>query len=197
MRRAHHGTFHHPGNGIQHRFHFRRVDIEPAADDEILRAARDEHVPPRVDIPQVAGDEETVVPKFLGRFHWHAPVPGKHIRPAYFNDADGTGAVDREVTPGGGVRNAYLHAGQGRPHAARYPLPFIRVRGVHVGLGHAIAFKDGVAGTGLEGLMGLGGKRRGTGDEQAHASHRVAREPGLGQQPRVERRHTHQHRRLR
>jgi hypothetical protein len=56
------------------------------------------------------------------------------------------------------------HAGQREADRARRTRAVIRVRGIHVGFGHAVAFEHGVAGTRRPFAMGIGEQRRGAED---------------------------------
>ena len=66
------------------------------------------------------------------------------------------------------VGDAHLDAGQREADRAGDALAVVGVRGVHAGLGHAVALEDGVAGARLPFAMRLGEQRRRAGDEQAH-----------------------------
>jgi hypothetical protein len=59
-----------------------------------------------------------------------------------------------------GIGDAKVHARQGEAHGARDALAVVGVRGVHVGLGHAVALEDGVARSGLPLPVRVGEQRR-------------------------------------
>jgi hypothetical protein len=95
----------------------------------------------------------------------------------------------RSSTPGRGKPT-------GKADGAGAPRAVVGVRGVHVGLGHAVAFQDGMAGAGLEGLVGLGGEGGRARDEEAHVGNQAPVEVRSAQEPGVEGRYAHHGRRL-
>ena len=119
----------------------------------------------------------------------------KDVRPAHLDHADLARAPAGRPLSGSVMRTST--PGSGSPTEPGNALAVIGVRGVHAGLGHAVAFEDRVAGALAEGAMRVGEQRRRAGDEEPHVGRRLARQAGLVEQPRVEGRHAHQHRRLR
>ena len=97
------------------------------------------------------------------------------------------------VLAGFGIGDAHGHAGQRMADRAGHAIAVIGVRGVHVGLGHAVALEHGVAGARRPFAMGVGEQRRRAGNEQPHVLRRLLGQRRALQQPRVERRHAHQH----
>ena len=71
---ADHGRLDHAGQRIDLGFHFLRVDVVAARDHQILAAANDMHITKRIDLAEIAGDEETVGAEFGGGLLRHAPV---------------------------------------------------------------------------------------------------------------------------
>jgi hypothetical protein len=90
-----------------------------------------------------------------------------------------------------GPRTSDLDVRQRKADRAGPPLAFIGVRRGHVGLGHAVAFEDAVAGALLEGDVRLGEKRRASGGEEAHMRGKLPGEARIVEQPRIEGRHAH------
>ena len=147
----------------------------------------------RVDVAEVARDEEAVLAELGLGLLGHPPIALEHVGAA---DLDHPDFALRQYGAGLGVGDADLHARQRHADAARDPVAVIGVGGVHVGLGHAVALEDGVAGAGAELLVGLGRERRRARDEQAHVRHQLAGEVRPRQEARVEGRHAHHRRRL-
>src|SRR5262249_13017774 len=117
------------------------VDVEAAGDDEVLGAADDREIAVGVEPADVAGPEEAVRPELAARLLRVAPAAPEDV-----------GAVDLEVADrarrqrlAGGADDAERDAGQRQPDAAAAPRAVERVRGQHVGLGHAVALEDDVA----------------------------------------------------
>ena len=90
--------------------------------------------------------------------------------------------------------------GSGTPTvpASRWPSDFeVRIGNQHYGFGHAVALEYSMAGALLELLMRFRQQRCRARDEEPHRAAMFTTESGFAQQPRVERRHAHHHRRAR
>ena len=119
----------------------------------------------------------------------HAPVALEHVRALDLDHAD---LVRRQFLAGVRIGDAGRHAGQRQADGARHPVPVIRVGGVHVGLGHAVALKDGMTGAGAPLAVGLGQQRSRARHEQPHAGCRLFAEAGMLKQAHVEGGNAHQ-----
>jgi hypothetical protein len=118
----------------------------------------------------------------------------KDVGALYLDHAD---LAVRQALPVSGSHTRKLHARQREADGARAAFAVIGVGGVHVGLGHAVALEDAVAGALFELYMGFGQQRRAAGDEQPHVADQIAGEAGIVEQPRVEGRHPHHRRCIR
>ena len=174
-------------DGIDHLLDLLGIDVEAAGDDQVLGPADDVQVAARVDARDVAGDEEAVGAELLPGLLRIAPVALEDVGAAHLQDADLAGSKDAACLVG----DTDLDVGQARPDRAGDALALERVRGVHAGLGHAVALEDPVAAARLEGLEGLDEQRRRARDEEPHVAAGLAVERGLGQQARIEGRHAH------
>ena len=132
--------------------------------------------------------------KFLRGLLRHVPIALEDVAAAHLDDAD---LALRDCLAGLGIGDAQLDARQRKTDGAGAALAVIGVRRIHVGLGHAVALEDLLAGAGLEFDMGLGEQRGAARDEQAHMLDERAVEARIGEQPRVEGRHAHHRGRLR
>ena len=74
----------------------------------------------------------------------HAPIALEHVRALHLDDADFAGRDRRAGLAG--RRCARSTPGSGKPTVPGAPLAVVGVRGDHVGLGHAVALEDRVAG---------------------------------------------------
>ena len=152
-------------------FDIGRVDVVPAPDDEVLRAARDPEVAVLVDPAEIARAQVDVVVEEVqvlvalgvGRAREYARV--RHadlahlVRPHLGHAA--VGGVDQDLHVGVGERDA------DRPDPL---LPLDRVAGDEAGgLRQPVAFDDVDAGGLLEPAEELDGKRRGAGERGLHA----------------------------
>ena len=144
----------------------------------------------RVELAEVAGDEEAVGAEFGRGLFRHVPVAGEHVRPLHLDHADFTG---EQLGTGLGVGDANLDAGQGTPHGARNARTVVRIGGDHAGLGHSVTFEDLVSGPVFPVAVGLCQQRRRTGDEQPHIGGRALAQVSALQQANIEGRHAHQH----
>src|SRR5207248_10598530 len=84
-----------------------------------------------------------------------------------------------------------------RPDAPGDALTAKRVRGVHAGLGHAVALQDRMTRSIAKFGEGLGEKRRRTRYEQANMTTGLPVEAFLREEPRIEGRHAHHNGRVR
>ena len=194
VRTADHGALGDARQRIDLALDFLRIDIEAAGDDQVLGAPDDVHITALIDLADIAGDEEAVGAEFgLGLFR-HAPIAGKHIRPLHL---DAAGLALRQFLAGFGIGDAQFNARQREADRAGDAIAVIRVRRVHVGLGHAVAFENGVTGPLLEFDMRFGEQRRRTRCEQPHVLAGGFGQARNFQQPRIESRHTHHRRRFR
>ena len=193
VRRADHRRFRYSRYFIEPVLDFLRVDVEAAGDDQVLAAADQGHPALAVDAREVAGDEEAVVAHLLGRLLRQSPVARKQIRAANLQGAHFTRCHFDAVLAHG----PHFDPGQRETDRARHTLPEQRIRGDHPGLRHAVALQDPVTGASLEVAEDGFRQRRRAGDEKPDAPAVRAAETRLRQQTRVERRHAHQHRRLR
>ena len=181
------------GDAVEHAFDFLGIDVEAARYDQILRAADDVDVAARVDHADVAGLEESVGAKRFGGLLGLAPITREDVRPAHLDVADRAVGEHRAVVSA----DPDLDARQRQADRTGDTVAVERVGRVHVGLGHAVALEDGVTGTRFEGGEGLGGQRRRTRDEQPHVAAQPGVEIGRREQPAIECRHAHHHRRAR
>ncbi|ESX22226.1 hypothetical protein X766_01885 [Mesorhizobium sp. LSJC255A00] len=184
------GTFQDAGNGVDLALDLLGIDVVAAGDNEILAAADDVDVAVRVDDAEVAGDEEAVLAKLRLGFFRRAPIAGKDIRTFDLDNADFTLAKRIAAVR---VGDAQRNAGQREADRAGPTLALIGVRRVHVGLGHAVALENGVAGALAPGVVRFGEQRRRAGNEQADVLRRLGIQPVLLQEPGIEGRHPHQH----
>ena len=173
MRQADDGTFQHAGLLVQHQLDFLRVDVIAPRDDQILLAANDADVTVSADLTDISGDEEPVFAQFLAGFLGHFPIAFEHVGAAHLDHA---GFALRHLFARIGIGDLHLHPWQREAHCARAALAVIGVRGVHIGLGHAVAFQDPVASARLELLMRFCQKRRGARGEQAYMANQITGE---------------------
>ena len=192
MRHADHRAFQHAGQIVDQALDLFRIDVEAAGDDQVLFTTDDGDIAVGVDHRHVAGDEPAVRAQLFRRFLGHLPIALEHVRPAHLQHADLT---RRHLFAF--VHHPRLDPRQGKADGAGAALAVIGVRGAHVGFGHAVAFEDAVACSRLPLFVGFYQQRRRAGDEQAHVGRAVLGQPRIGQQPGIERRHSHQRGRLR
>ena len=185
MRHADDGALANARNRIEHFLDLLRIDVEAAGDDQVLGAADDGHAALCVDGANIAGDEPAVCGEVLARLLRHAPVALEDIGALHLENARLLAA------------DAHRHAGQREAHRARHARAVIGVGGDHAGLGHAIAFEDGVARARGEFRVRFGQQRGRAGNEQPHVARRFPREGRLGEEARVEGRNAHHQGRLR
>ena len=193
MRQADDGGFHHAVDTVDLALDFLRIDIEAAGDDEVLAAADDRYIAIGIDAAEIAGDEEAVGPEFGFRLLRHPPIALEHIGSTHFDHAD---LSRRQRLAAVGIGDPHIDTVERKPDRAGDALALIGVRRVHIGLGHAEALENGMAGAGAEVAMRVGEQRRRARDEEAHMSRRVARQPLMLQKPGIECGHAHQGRRL-
>ena len=186
---ADHRALDDPGQAVDLAFHFLGVDVEAAADDEVLAAAQDMDIAARVDHAEIAGDEEAIGAELGPGLLRIAPIALKDIGTL---DLDHPGLAQRNLGAALRVRDAQIHPRQGKPHGARDALPVIGVGGIHIGLGHAVALEDRVARARRPGPVGLGQERGRAGDEEANMAGRLNTQCRLLQQPHIEGRHAHE-----
>ena len=118
MRQTHHRAFSHTGQVVQRILNFRRVHIQAAADDQVLAAPHNTHIPLLIHCAHIACDEVAVSGELLRVFLGHAPVTGKHIRPFDLNTAHLTAGQRQALV----IHNPQTHAGQRKTHAAAHAL---------------------------------------------------------------------------
>src|SRR5581483_7653847 len=119
-----------------------RIDVEPAGDDQVLRAADDLNITLRGPHAHVAGAKVSVGSEFLPGLVRHAPIAGKNVGPLHLDRPDRPRRTGRAVF----VDDAQIHPRQWLAHRAADAAAFQRVRRVHPGLGHAIALENAVPG---------------------------------------------------
>ena len=194
---AHQSAFGHAGHLVDEAFHLGRVHVVAAADDQVFAAPHDAHITARVHRAHVTGFEKPIGGELFGGFLGHAPIGLEHIGPLDLNaphlvHAQGVARV---------VLHPQAHPRQGKAHR-RPPalaLPAItRIGGIGVGgehgrLAHAVALQNRVAGAGLPVFEGLDQQRGRSGNEQAHARHRRARQRGLSEHAHIQGGHAHEH----
>ena len=169
-------------NSIQHFLDLFGINVEPAGDDDILGAADDGDAPVLADRRDIAGDEIPIRREVLPGLFRHPPIAVEDIWPLDFENAGlRSGDPDRD-------------ARKGKADGSGHPLALIGIGSDHAGLGHAVALKNGVAGSVAEIGMGFGEQRRGTGNEQPHEARCIGGEARLGQKPCIESRHPHHQR---
>ena len=188
MRHADDGAFQDSLDIVDHAFHFLRVDIQPAGNDQVLVAADDADIAVGITHRHVAGDEEAVLAEGLGGFFRHFPIAEEDIVAALLDDAD---LAIRQRRAGLRIGNPDFHAGKRKPDGAGAAVALERVRGAHVGFGHAVALEDRLARQFLELAMRLCQQRGRPGNEQPHVRRGFGGEALMVQKPGVEGRHTH------
>ena len=187
MRQPYDGAFQHVRVVIQGQLYLNRINVEPARDHQILGAPHDLHIAVGIDLPQIAGDKPAIGPQFFAGFFGHLPVACKDIGAPHFYPAHSA------LCHFGPVRHdPQLHPRQREPHSARTALALIRVRGVHIGFRHPIAFQNALTGAVLKLAVGIGQQRGRAGYEQPHMRRQRAVKPRIFQQARVKRWHAHQ-----
>jgi hypothetical protein len=95
-----------------------RVDVEAAADDQVLAAADDRDVAARVDLADVAGAKPAAVGELVLRLLGHAPVAREDVRAAHLDAADLAGVEAAALV----VADPELDAGQREADRAAAPL---------------------------------------------------------------------------
>ena len=83
MRHADDRALDHPRQRVDRLLDLLGIDVEPAGDDQILRPPDDGDVAVRLDPRHVAGDEEPVRPHLLRRLLRQPPVAREDVRPAH------------------------------------------------------------------------------------------------------------------
>ena len=194
MRHTDHGAFQNPLDSVDHALDLFRVDIQPARDDQILVTPDNADIAVSITHGHVAGDEEAVITEGFGGLLRHFPIAEKDIVAALLDDAD---LAIRQWRAGLRVGNADVHTGKRKADGAGAAVAIERIRGAHIGFGHAIAFKNGFAGARLELAVRFRQKRRRAGDEQPHMRAGLAGEAVMVKKPRVEGRNPHHCGRLR
>ena len=148
----------------------------------------------RATLAHVAGPEVAVGGEFLARLLRHAPVAGEDVgplaprprRPRPAATAAPAASTTRIDTPGSGWPTVPPTRGAVE-----------RIRRVHPGFGHPVAFEDRVPGA-----LAKASKVSASSGAEPETNSRIAaagaaRERRLGEQPRVERGHAHHHGRAR
>src|SRR5712692_6165265 len=127
------------------------IDVVTTADDHVFGAANDADVIVFADLRQISGLEVAIFSKILRGLFRRAPISFEHIVAAHLQFADSS----RRYRPPVLVRDARRHPGQWRSDRAGDAPAIERVRGVHPGFGHAVAFQDEMAGALMEFVEGL------------------------------------------
>ena len=187
---AHDRRFLDPVDGVDSGLDLLGVDVVAARDDQVAGPPDDRDIAVAVDAGEVAGDEEAVVAELGPGLLGIPPIALEDVGAAHLEHP---GLAARHH-PARRVHHPRLDARERRPHGAGAALRGERVRGVHAGLGHAVALEDGVAGAGVEGVEGLVEQRRRARDEETHAGAAGRVEAGVGEEPEVVGRHPHEHR---
>ncbi len=192
---ADHRAFDHAGQRVDRLLHLLRIDVEPAADDEVLRPPDDGDVPVRGDAGDVAGDEEPV----LGR---NSSAVFSGIRQYPWNTF-GPRTSSTPTSPGGssspsGPRTRNLDARQRRADGPGAPCSPSSGFEVFIPVS-VIPYRSRIRCPvrAFELRVGRGEQRRRPRDEQPHPRRRLQRQVRAGEQPGVEGRHAHQHARPR
>ena len=152
MRNADNSALRHAWDRVDLGLDFLRVDVEAAGDDEILATADDVQIAARVELAEVAGDEEAIGTEFGRGFVRHVPVAGEHVRPFHLDHADFIGG---QLGTGLGIGDANLNTGQGAAHGAGHARTVVRIGGDHTRLGHSVTFEDLVSGPFFPVAVGL------------------------------------------
>src|SRR6056297_318883 len=177
-----------PRLGVQNQFDLLGVDVVAAGNDQVLVASDNPEVAVCVERAEITGDEEAVLTELGRRLFRHFPVALEDVRAP---DLDLPDVARRKGPAGGRVRHPDLYAWQWRADRACPPFAVVGVRGVHAGLGHAVAFEDAVAGPGREFLVRIGQKRRAAGDEKAHVGGQLTGQPAVAEEACIKGRHAH------
>jgi hypothetical protein len=82
-----------PRQVVDEKFYFFRIDVQPAADDDVLGAADDRYISILVDQALIAGVEKAVVGEVFGRFVGQFPIAFEYVRAAYLQVADLAGVM--------------------------------------------------------------------------------------------------------
>src|SRR5262249_35092612 len=130
MRQADHRAFNDAGQGVDRGFDLAWIDVEAAADNEVLGAPDDVEIAVRIDPAEIAGDKISIVAEFLRGFFGALPIARKDIRPF---DLDDAGFALRQNLSGLMARNAQGDARKRKTNTPRPALAVIGVRADHIG----------------------------------------------------------------
>src|SRR5262245_24265147 len=145
--------------------HFLGIDVEPAADDQLLGAPDEEEIAVAVEVPQVSAAHEMIRRQRLGALPRLREVAGEDGGPADLHLAD----VARAQRPSRlAVDDANAHPVERQADRALLALPHDRIRGGDAHLGHSVALHDRVTSALAKPAPGLDPERRRTAREQTH-----------------------------
>ena len=94
MGHADHRALDDPGQAVDLALHFLGIDVEAAADDQVLAAAQDMDIAARVDHAEIAGDEEAIGAELGLRLLRIAPIALEDVGAL---DLDHAGLAQRKL----------------------------------------------------------------------------------------------------